>query len=119
MRNTKKVTISLTHEQQEKACSLSKDLFTSGFSYNTDKLIFIYEAMNNRKEISTHIFNEVFCEFEDTFYKGKKYKNAIANFKKYIKIAAENKGHKIVVLEASNNGIVHGVKNLWSVEYCN
>jgi len=119
MSNTKKVTISLTPEQQEKACSLSKDLFIYGLSSSTDKLMFIYEAINNRKDISAHIFNEVFCEFEDTFYKGKSYKNAIANFKKYIKIAAENKGHKVVALAARNNGIVHGIKNLWSVVYCN
>lgn len=88
-------------------------------SSSTDKLIFLYKAIKNRKEIAAHIFNDVFCEFEDTFYKGKPYKNAMANFKKYMKLAAENKGHKIVVLSAKNNGIVHGIKNLWSIEYCN
>jgi hypothetical protein len=43
----------------------------------------------------------------------------MANFKKYMKIAAKNKGHRVVILPAINNGIVHGIKNLWSVEYCN
>jgi hypothetical protein len=92
---------------------------TPRVSCSTDKLIFIYQAIKARREISAHIFNDVFCEFEETFYKEKSYKNAMSNFKKYMKLAAENKGHNIVVLPARNNGIIHGIKNLWSIEYCN
>ena len=90
---------------------------TLSFSNSSDKLMFIYQAIKSRREISAHIFNDVFCEFEDTFYKGKPYKNAMSNFKKYMKLAAENKGHNIVVLPARNNGIIHGIKNLWSINY--
>ena len=77
----------------------------------------MYKAIKERKEISAHIFNSVYCEFEEKFYGGKTYSVAIRNFKKYMKLSAENKGHEIVVLGCYNNGIVHGIRNLWSIRY--
>lgn len=106
-------------KEQKISDSTNPLLGLGGVSCSTDKLLFLYQAIKHRKEIAAHIFNDVFCEFEDTFYKGKPYKNAMANFKKYMKLATENKGHRVVVLPARNNGIVHGIKNLWSIEYCN
>ena len=64
------------------------------------------------------IFNDVFCEFEEIFYKGKSYKNAMNNFKKYMKIAAENKSHEIIIAKVNKyETVVHGLKNVWSVLY--
>ena len=84
----------------------------------TDKLIFIYEAMKERKEISAHIFNTVFCEFEELFYKNKPYKNAMANFKKYMRLAAENKGHEVAVLPVNyRENLLHGIRNIWTIKY--
>lgn len=119
MENFKKLT--MYDENIKTTASNSTDplLGLDNVSCSTDKLMFLYEAIKKRKEIAAHIFNDVFAEFEDTFYKGKPYKNAIVNFKKYMKLAAENKGHEVVVLPAKNNGIVHGIKNLWSIRYCN
>ena len=85
---------------------------------SADKLIFFYTTFKNKREISAHIFNDVFCEFEETFYKGKPYKNAMSNFKKYMKIAAENKGHAIIVSNVNKyETVVHGLKSVWSVLY--
>ena len=85
---------------------------------SADKLIFFYNALKNKREISAHIFNDVFCEFEEIFYKGKPYKNAMNNFKKYMKIAAENKGHEIIIAKVNKyETVVHGLKNVWSVLY--
>jgi hypothetical protein len=46
---------------------------------STDKLIFFYKKINERKEISAHIFNDVFSEFEEIFYKNGKYKSTMDN----------------------------------------
>ena len=115
----KKLLEKLIKDGRCRALAMNANTKLSERPQSADKLIFIYEAIKNRKEIAAHIFNDVFCEFEDAFYKGKPYKNAMANFKKYMKLASENKGHRVVVLPAKNNGIVHGIKNLWSIEYCN
>ena len=88
-------------------------------SASADKLIFFYIKMRDKKEISAHIFNDVFSEFEERFYNGKSYKNAMSNFKKYMKIAAENRGHEIIVSKVNKyETVVHGLKNVWSVQYC-
>jgi hypothetical protein len=85
---------------------------------SSDKIIFFYDAFNANREISAHIFNDVFSEFEERFYNGKSYKNAMLNFKKYMKMAAENRGHKIIVSRVNKyETVVHGVKNVWSVLY--
>lgn len=87
--------------------------------YNsTDKIIFFYNAIKNKREISAHIFNDVYCEFEEKFYKDKPYKNTITNFKKYMKIAADNMGHEIVVIKVNKHEtVVQGIRNVWSVLY--
>jgi len=88
-------------------------------STTSDKLTFFYEKMNDKREISAHIFNHVFSEFEERFYSGKLYKNAMYNFKKYMKIAAENRGHEIIISKVNKyETVVHGLKNVWSVQYC-
>jgi hypothetical protein len=85
---------------------------------HADKLIFFYTAFRQRREISAHIFNDVYCEFEEKFYQGKPFKTAMANFKKYMKLSAENRGHTVNVLPVSKyETVVHGLRNLWSVEY--
>jgi hypothetical protein len=85
---------------------------------STDKLIFFYDAFKSKREIAAHIFNDVFCEFEDKFMQGKPYKSVMANFKKYMKLAAENRGHEVVVLRVNKfETIVQGTRNLWSVQY--
>jgi hypothetical protein len=85
---------------------------------SSEKIIFFYDAFNGNREISAHILNDVFSEFEETFYKGKSYKNAMSNFKKYMKIAAENRGHKITINKVNKHEtVVHGLKNVWSVLY--
>ena len=88
-------------------------------STSTDRLIFFYRKMSEKREISAHIFNDVFSEFEETFCKGRKYKSAMVNFKKYMKIASENRGHEIIVSRVNKyETVVHGLKNVWSVQYC-
>jgi len=88
-------------------------------STSSDKLIFFYKKMSEKREISAHIFNDVFSEFEETFYIGKEYKSAMANFKKYMKITAENRGHEIIVSKVHKyETVVQGLKNVWSVQYC-
>jgi hypothetical protein len=88
-------------------------------STSADKLIFFYEAFKTKRDISAHIFNDVFCEFEEKFYKGRYYKTAMANFKKHMKIAAENKNHEIVKSKVNKyETVVQGVRNVWSVLYC-
>lgn len=85
---------------------------------SADKLIFFYNAFKTKREISAHILNDVFCEFEEIFYLDKSYKNAIANFKKYMKIAAENKGYQIVVTNVNKyETIIQGIRSVWSVLY--
>ena len=85
---------------------------------SSDKIIFFYDVFKANREVSTHIFNDVFSEFEERFYNGKSYKNAMSNFKKYMKIAAENRGHEIIVVSVNKyETVVHGLKNVWSVLY--
>jgi hypothetical protein len=85
---------------------------------SSDKIIFFYDAFKANREISAHIFNDVFSEFEERFYSAKSYKNAMSNFKKYMKIAAENRGHEIIVGSVNKyETVVHGLKNVWSVLY--
>lgn len=84
-----------------------------------DKLIFFYESFKTKRAVSAHIFNDVFCEFEEKFYNGKSYKTAMANFKRYMKIAAENRGHEIVKIQVNKyETVVQGIRNVWSVLYC-
>lgn len=84
---------------------------------STDKLIFLYEAFNKNRIIEAHIFNDVFTEFQDKFYGGKKYRNAMSNFKKWIKVASENKGHEIIVIPERGTELIHGIRNVWIVKY--
>ena len=42
----------------------------------------------------------------------------MANFKKWMKIAAENKGHNIIILNVNKKeNIIQGIKNVWSIHY--
>jgi inhibitor of KinA sporulation pathway (predicted exonuclease) len=84
---------------------------------STSKLIFFYDAISQKKVIEAQTFNDVFSDFEEKFYKNKPYKSAMANFKKYMKLAAENKGHKIAVIPASADTSIHGIRNIWRLIY--
>lgn len=83
----------------------------------TDKLIFFYDVFKNKRHIETQIFNDVFCEYEEKFHKNNKYKTAMADFKKWLKVATENRAHRIVTHNATQNHIVHGLRSTWSVVY--
>jgi len=87
-------------------------------SGSTDKLIFFYDVFKNKRHIETQTFNAVFCEYEDKFHKNNKYKTAMADFKKYLKIAVENRCHKLVTHNATQFNGVHGLRSVWSVVYC-
>ena len=87
-------------------------------SRSADKLIFFYEVFKNKRYIESQTFNDVFCEYEEKFHKKNKYKTTMADFKKYLKIATENRGHRIATHNATQFNGVHGLKSVWSVEYC-
>lgn len=90
----------------------NKDVFA-------EKLIFFYDAFKNRLDIAGNIWNPVFMGFWDKFYKDERSnKVVLANFKKYMKIAAENRGHSIVVGRVDQmDRHDFGVRNLWVVVY--
>ena len=84
----------------------------------TDKLIFFYDAFKKKRNIETQIFNDVFCEYEDKFHKNNKYKTAMTDFKKWLKIAVENRGYLIKTHNATQFNGVHRMRIVWVVDYC-
>lgn len=92
--------------------------FITDVSCSTDKLIFLYQAIKNRRHIAAFHWNDVFCEYCDLFYKNKPHNTALQNFKKWMKVAAENKGHKVVVGIADQiDRVDFGMRRIWSIEY--
>jgi len=109
----------MENKTSKKAETANSDLGAVSGSTSADKLIFFYECFKAKRDVSAHIFNDVFSDFEEKFYKGKYYKTTMTNFKKYMNIAAENKGHEVVKIKVSKyETVVQGIRNVWSVLYC-
>jgi SUMO ligase MMS21 Smc5/6 complex component len=97
--------------------SQTKQSCKTGVSGSTIKLMFFYDVFKKKRDIETQIFNDVFCEYEEKFHLKNNYKTAMADFKKYLKLAAENKGYEITIHNATQFNAVHGLRTVWSVKY--
>lgn len=102
--------VNVNKPQNQQSCQTS-------VSGSTNKLLFFYTVFKNKREIETQIFNGVFCEYEEKFHLKNTYKTAMADFKKYLKLATENKGHEITIHNATQFNGVHGLRTVWSVKY--
>lgn len=85
-----------------------------------DKLIFFYRAFDRQELIEAQPYNPIFQAYDQTFYGNRKYRTYEAlmrNFKKYMKLAAENRGHSVVVVPMYGDILLHGIRNMWMIKY--
>lgn len=83
-----------------------------------EKMRFFSDAIKAKRHIAAFHFNDVFLEFSDKFYYEKGNKVTIANFKKWMRRAADHYGHRIAKGKADQiDRHDFGIRNVWTIIY--
>ena len=95
-----------------------KPLRIYGVGNSTDIIMYFDQCIRQKRDIAAFHFNDVFCEFEDLFYKDKSYKTAMASFKKWMRYSADKHGLTIVKGKADHiDRHDFGVRVIWTMVY--